>query len=124
MDCGCGLTKVRRALAFVAPAERQLTINELTDALTAKPGVTEYNCARRTDPDLLIRLCSPLLVLDRSTNSKNPTVNWTHRTAMEFLQQSPEKVKDLPKELESFFGNEKQKSVELGIACLTYLSYK
>jgi hypothetical protein len=119
----------RRLFAFVAIAERQLTVDELFDALTVyasakpdeEPTVVENH---RSKQQIIQELCAPLLELDRTANYANPSVRFIHRTAREFLCQEPEMISELTEfpECQIFFpGNQKQ-HLEFGRFCLFYLS--
>lgn len=116
----------RKILAFVSVAERPLTINELLEGLgatTATP-FSSYSSARRPDRLKFEELLSPLLELDATRNVLNPTVRFIHRTAREFLSQSPEKMHDCPKVCESFFMTLPERHLLVGRACLNYICYQ
>ncbi|RPA77318.1 hypothetical protein BJ508DRAFT_417148 [Ascobolus immersus RN42] len=116
----------RRILSFAAISERPLTRDEILQALSVQPeakGPDDLQYA--IFPEKFEQLCLPLIELDRSADTENPTIRLTHRTAYNFLQQPARQVKGLMPEhdLDNFFGDDADRHLDLGIACVTYLSY-
>ncbi|KIJ24000.1 hypothetical protein M422DRAFT_275321 [Sphaerobolus stellatus SS14] len=111
----------RRIITFVVTAERPLTQNELLDALAVQPRYAPYSSEDRPEEDKFKELLAPLLELDSTTSSSNPTVRFIHRTAREFIQQDCDEIKNLPEECKDFFPPMEQKHLELGEVCLAYL---
>ncbi|KAI9155258.1 Vegetative incompatibility protein [Paramyrothecium foliicola] len=114
----------RRVFSLVVGALQPITLDEAIDALAVRQGAEDY------DPDLRPRqvemineLCAPLLTFDGSEETnKNPVLKLYHKTVEDFFLQDPDELR-VGNHLRKFFKTRRDINVELGLQCLTYLSY-
>ena len=99
-----------------------LTFNELCDALAVREKAHDFSPRRIPKEDLIEALCRPLIVLDRVNDYLNPTLRLAHKTVRDFFIQDPDNL-GTNQDCKQFLVNDTSDRLELGKACLTYLSY-
>jgi hypothetical protein len=91
--------------------------------LAIRRGARDYNKANVPFPGRIEDLCGPLLFLDSANGTTdNPILKLYHKTVEDFFTQNSEDVKASP-HLSKFFVTAEHVDVEIGLDCLTYLSY-
>lgn len=102
----------------------------MIDALAARPrkdgsDPEDHSPARVPKRELIIALCSPLIVLDhgKGEDYSNPTLRLAHKSIQDFFLQDPDTlgIKDATR---NFFVSHGQGHLVLGTVCLNYLTYK
>ncbi|KAK6977277.1 ANK-REP-region domain-containing protein [Favolaschia claudopus] len=109
IGCLSGASKeiAHSALVWVANAKRPLTAVELCEAIAIEPRTTTLNKDNITEIQVIIRLCTGLIILDEQSS----LVRLVHFTAQDYL--------DKAQSLEFPFAN-----VQITRSLLTYLNFK
>lgn len=84
---------------------------------------------RRRSLKIVTELCGPLVFNDELTkggSKKNPILKLCHKSVQDFFLQNPDSITGMEKSphLHKYFVTPDQANLELGLDCLTYLSYE
>ncbi|ORY04110.1 hypothetical protein BCR34DRAFT_604961 [Clohesyomyces aquaticus] len=115
----------RRIFTMVVGAVQPLRLRELTHALAASKGTSDYSERSLPRMELIEELCSNLIKFDRGTNGTDddPVLKVIHKSVQDFFLQNPESL-DLPDaSLRQYFVTSEAANLELGQSALSYLSY-
>jgi len=117
----------RKIFALLVVAEQPLHLSELSNALGIREGAEDYSAQRVPKDDLIEDLCAHLVIFDRIScgNEKDPLLKLAHKSVQDFFNQDPNSLAlPVPNGLRPFFVIQEVANLEVGKACLTYLSYK
>ncbi|KAF3223686.1 hypothetical protein TWF679_000123 [Orbilia oligospora] len=98
------VTLASKVLSWVCLAKRNLSVQELREAVAIEVGSRELNRGRLSPDSLLIDVCKGLIILDEH----DQIIRLAHATVQDFLT---EKI------------DCKEQSLKITLSCLTYLSY-
>lgn len=108
---------------ILVTSEKPVTVDELLNALAIHPGAKDYSSTRS-----LIRgfaavkdVCSPLIT--KETTQVSQVVRFYHKSVRDFLLNTAGRD-DMDERLKGFLIDEAFAEEEIGLACLTYLSYE
>lgn len=110
---------------ILANTFRPMSSNELRDLLAVRAEAEDYATSRIPSMDTILELCMPLVEVERvnrGSSADNPTIKMCHKTVDDFFNQDPKVITN--PDLRKFFATSSQASQELGLNCLTYLSYQ
>ena len=109
------LKKIQRIFKWVICAERPLTIDELTEAIAIDNTDQYWDPDKMSaDGERLIRYCGSLVTFDKEDGA----VRLAHYTVQQFLLLNPTDTS-----LASFHIDLSTATLQLGEACITYLSF-
>jgi hypothetical protein len=105
-------------------AEQPLHLSELSNALGIRENSEDYSPKRIPRRDLIESLCSHLVIFDRTIRGRenDPLLKFTHKSVKDFLLHDPHEF-DVTKSLYPFFVSPEAGNLEVGRACVRYLSY-
>lgn len=115
----------RRIFTLVVASVQPLKLSEISHALAAATTESPHFSPRRVpSPELIEKLTSNLIVFDRSTKGceNDPLLKFAHKSIQDFFVQSAESV-EAPVDLRKYFRSPEDAHLEMGRACLQYLSY-
>jgi Ankyrin repeats (3 copies) len=101
--------KVKRAeqvLSWISFASRPLTVTELQHALAVEPKDTEFDEDSMLDEDVLVSVCSGLVVIDQESN----VIRLVHYTTKEYFERV--RMAQFP-----------CAQTNIAMTCLTYISF-
>ncbi|KAK6497142.1 hypothetical protein TWF506_004617 [Arthrobotrys conoides] len=98
------VTLASKVLSWVCLAKRNLSVQELREAVAIEVGSRELNRGRLSPDSLLIDVCKGLIIIDE----RDQIIRLAHATVQDFLT---EKI------------DCKEQSLKITLSCLTYLSY-
>jgi hypothetical protein len=116
----------RKIFALLVVAEQPLHLSELSNALGIREGAEDYSAQRVPKADLIEDLCAHLVTFDRTSSGseKDPLLKLAHKSVQDFFNQDPDSLAlPVPVGLRPFFVIQEVANLEVGKACLTYLSY-
>ncbi|KAK6329945.1 hypothetical protein TWF718_003372 [Orbilia javanica] len=93
-----------KVLSWVCLAKRNLSVQELREAVAIEIGSRELNRGRLSPDSLLIDVCKGLIILDE----RDQIIRLAHATVQDFLIEKIDR---------------KEQSLRITLSCLTYLSY-
>lgn len=109
------LDKVHKIFKWIICAERPLTIDELAEAIEIESTDKFWDSEKMTaDGERLIRYCGSLVVFDKDTRA----ARLAHYTVQQFLTSVP-----VENSLACLHIDPATTNVQLGEACITYLSF-
>lgn len=115
---------VRKIFVFLIASAQPLRLSELSHALAAtRRTTTDFSEKSLPTPGIIEQLCSNLVTFDRVTDEKDPLVYFAHKSIQDFLVQDPGNLK-APEDVWLYFTTRNLANLELGKACVRYLSYK
>lgn len=115
----------RRIFAFLVASVQPLRLSELSHALAATTRSTDYSPKRVPILSLVEELCSNLVSFDRSVKggAQDPVLKFAHKSIQDFFLLDGATM-DAPRDVQRFFTTFESANMELGQACLQYLSYR
>lgn len=115
----------RNLFAFLLAAAQPLRLSELLHALAASRPAEDFSTKRLSDALLIEELSSNLIIFDKSDKgtAQDPLLRFFHKSVQDFFQQSPE-ILNAPENIRTLFTSREFAHLELGKACVQYLSYK
>lgn len=119
-----GLTLLYRLIfTVIILACQPMTFNELVDLLSVKIG-EEPSSRRRRTRSVILSACSPFVEIDYDKDFVNPTLRLVHKSVGDFLTQDPTTTSFVTEDCYKFFVKWPQGNADIGLRCLSYLSYK
>lgn len=114
----------RRIFTMIVGAVQPLHLSELSHALAAAAGVTDFSSKRVPRLQLIEELCSNFVVFDRTSkgSESDPLLKIAHKSIQDFFRQDPDSL-DAPESLRQYFVSAPVANLELGLSSLTYLSF-
>lgn len=105
-------------------AKQPLHLSELSNALGIRENSEDYSPKRIRKAALIESLCSHLVIFDRTVKGRenDPLLKFAHKSVKDFFLEDP-LVLNVTKSLHPFFVNLEAGNLEIGRACVTYLSY-
>ncbi|KAI8629835.1 hypothetical protein F5Y19DRAFT_432116 [Xylariaceae sp. FL1651] len=116
----------RRIFLILAEAKQSLTVDELVDALAIRRDSEDYKLSRVPEEELIVDLCGSLVTIKifPAESGRKPTVSFCHKTIADFFAQDPNTLGfSVQAGLHKYFFTPNAANQELGMDCLTYLSY-
>jgi ankyrin repeat protein len=95
----------KRVLSYLVLAKRNLSVQELIEALAIEPGATKLDSLWKRRSETLIEVCRGLVVIDDNSS----IIHLAHLTLQDYLTKSLPDIEEMKK--------------EMCLACITYLSF-
>ena len=105
-------------------AQQPLRLSELSNALSTRNNAEDFSHTRVPNMSLVEDLCGTLVKFDRSSkgSQEDPLLKLAHKSIQDFFFEDPQSI-DVPNNLSQFFVSLGPASQDMGLVCLTYLSY-
>ena len=105
----------RKAFQWVACSRREMTIDELEEAISTSPEQKSWqNPPRKLEVSRLSKMCGNLITYDKANN----TVWLAHHSVLQFLSSCSNNP-----EISTFYLDEDKAEQYLANICITYLSF-
>ncbi|RWA08635.1 hypothetical protein EKO27_g6478 [Xylaria grammica] len=116
----------RRIFLILGSAQQTMSVDELVDALAIRPGSRDYDVSRLPKEELIRDLCGSLITIEQQIleSRQSPLIKFCHKSVKDFFQQDPKTWNlGVDESLHKYFVTPSNANEELGLDCLTYLSY-
>ncbi|KAH7140404.1 hypothetical protein B0J13DRAFT_608782 [Dactylonectria estremocensis] len=113
----------KRVFRILITSEKPVTVDELLNALAIHPSAKDHSSRRGPMGgfSMVEDICNPLIIKESTQDSQ--VVKLYHKSVKDFLLNTADKY-SIDERLRGFLIDELLAEEEIGMACLTYLSYE